>query len=48
MSSLDIGWVLDDATGELREGFPELSDALCLHFEATLLRVRAIPAKCEI
>jgi len=37
MGSLDIGRVLDNASRQLREGLTEISDALSLHLEATLL-----------
>jgi len=47
MSSLNIGRVLDDATGELGKSFAELCDALRLHFEATLLCHRGVPTKRE-
>jgi len=43
MRSLNVGWILDDTTRELRERFTELGDALCLHLESALLRHGAIP-----
>ncbi len=44
MFGLDVRGILDDAAGELGEGFAEFVDTLGLHFEVTLLSHRGIPA----
>jgi len=44
MCSLDILGVLERAARQLGESLAELSNSLCLHLEAALLRHRGIPA----